>query len=112
MIITRYYEIDFDNEKNLYIVRSKDAPLCPDCKKLLSGYDSRKRRVIGSDGKPYYFRLRRLKCLSCGHLHLEVLDLIAPGKHYSAEVIREAVTGRSDSCPADDSTIRRWKKDK
>lgn len=96
MIITRYYEIDFDNEKNLYIVRSKDVPLCPDCKKLLSGYDSRKRRVIGSDGKPYYFRLRRLKCLSCGHLHLEVPDLIAPGKHYYSWVHKINLQSRQE----------------
>ncbi len=112
MIITHHYQLDYDSEQNLYIVHSKQAPMCPDCGRLLSGYDSRRRRVIGSDGKAYYFRLRRLKCLHCDCLHLEIPDIISPGKHYSAEVIRQACSGKGDSCPADDSTIRRWKKKK
>lgn len=112
MIITHYYQIDFDCEKNLYIVKNKAAPMCPNCNVLLSGYDSRKRRVIGGDGQPYYFKIRRLLCPSCGHLHCEFPDVIAPGKHYSAEVIRQVRAGESDTCPAEDSTIRRWKREK
>ncbi len=112
MIIIRNYRLDYDSERDLYIAHSNQAPMCPDCGELLSGYDSRRRRVIGSDGKAYYFRLRRLRCPSCGHLHLEIPDIIAPGKHYSAEVIRQARFGSGEACPADDSTIRRWKKKK
>lgn len=112
MIITHHYTLVLDEERDLYIVQNKQAPMCPDCGELLSGYDSRRRHVIGSDGVPYHFLLRRLKCPSCGRLHLEIPDLISPGKHYSANVIRQACIGKGEWCPADDSTIRRWKKKK
>lgn len=55
--------------------------------------------------------LRRLRCSHCGRLHLEIPDVMQPQKHYAAEVIRKVEAGELGSCPADDSTIRRWKKE-
>lgn len=112
MIITYEYQIEYDKIANGYRVRSKHAALCPRCNQLLSGYDTRRRKVIGDDGETVYFLLRRLRCPSCGKLHLEIPDLIAPHKHYSAEVIRQAIRETKGFCPADDSTIRRWKRPK
>lgn len=111
MIITRFYDVSFDEEKNVYRIKSFQAPLRPNCSSLLSGYDSRSRFVIGFDGKKYKFLLRRLRCPSCKKLHLEIPDLIDPNFHYAAEVRRQAFDHLS-MCPEDDSTIRRWRKGK
>ncbi|WP_420544253.1 DUF6431 domain-containing protein [Tepidanaerobacter acetatoxydans] len=35
---------------------------------------------------------------------------MAPKKHYEARVIQDVLSGKTDSCPADNSTIRRWRK--
>lgn len=112
MIVTYEYQIEYDSKMSGYRIRSKRAALCPRCGQILSGYDTRRRTVIGSDGKPTLFLLRRLKCPSCHRLHLEIPDIIAPHKHYSAEVMRQALHDYCSSCPADDSTIRRWKRQK
>lgn len=112
VIIAYDYELEFDSEKNAYRIKNKFAPICPNCGSLLTGYDTRKRGVIGGDGATYQFLLRRLRCAECQQLHLEIPNAIKPQKHYSAEVIRQAVHDYQNSCPADDSTIRRWKKKK
>lgn len=112
MIITHYYEIVFDDAKKLYKIKNKQAPVCPDCGSIMSGYDSQRRKIIGSDGNSYNFLLRRLECSLCERLHTEIPDIIEPGKHYSADVIRRARIGDFKECPADDSTIRRWRKRK
>ena len=112
MLIIYHYKIRFDRERDLYVVKGKTPPLCPDCGVLLSGYDSRRRRVIERDGSVSIYLLRRLKCPSCDRLHLEIPDIIAPAKHYSADVIEQVRAGDSEDCPADDSTIRRWRKEK
>lgn len=36
MIITHHYTLDFDEERDLYIVQNKQSPMCPDCGGLLS----------------------------------------------------------------------------
>ena len=110
MVFAYDYSIDYDSKANGYRVKGKLPAYCPDCRRLLSGYDTRKRTVIGDDGKPVIFLLRRLRCLECGKLHLEIPDFVSPHKHYSTEAIRQALREGGGSCPADDSTIRRWKK--
>jgi len=30
MIITHHYQLDYDDERKLYIVKNKQAPMCPD----------------------------------------------------------------------------------
>ena len=112
MIIIHDYEITFNQTQDTYNVKAKYILACPSCGGLLAGYDSRKRGVIGSDGVTYYFLLRRLRCSRCSQLHLEIPDFIKPQKHYSAETIRQAIFNQNNSCPADDSTIRRWKQKK
>ena len=109
MIIAVNYTEEYDEKKDVYKIRNKEAPVCPDCGQLLSGYDTRRRHVVESSGAVRWFRLRRLKCTNCERLHLELPDFMIPKKHYDARVIEDVLSGQSDSCPADDSTIRRWR---
>lgn len=109
MIIATLYTVDYDEARDVYKIRNMESPFCPDCGMLLSGYDTRRRHVVESSGAVLWFKLRRLKCSSCNKLHLELPDFMVPKKHYEAKVIKDVLCGHPDSCPADDSTIRRWK---
>ena len=110
MIITQRYTVVQCEDGEHFKIKNLLPPLCPRCGVLMSGYDTRLRHCIGSDGVPRWFRLRRLRCPSCGQLHLEMPDLMEPKKHYEAQVISDTVAGEDSICPAEDSTIRRWKK--
>lgn len=110
MVKNKKYHITFIPAKGLYLVDSKEQHKCPGCGATLSGYDHRKRTAIGDDGYKRTYSLRRLRCPRCGQLHLELPDFLAPEKHYTALVVEAAKHGSTESCPADDSTIRRWKK--
>ena len=50
------------------------------------------------------------RCLNCKKLHVAAPSFIMPKKHYEATVIVEAKAGKVDFCPADNSTIRRWRR--
>lgn len=112
MIIATQYTIEYDEARGAYRIHNLKAPFCPDCGLLLSGYDTRRRHVIDGTGAARWFLLRRLHCPSCDKLHLELPDFMQAKKHYEAALIEDVLTGRSESCPADDSTIRRWKNKK
>ena len=92
------------------IVHSNALPLCPKCQYLMSGYDKRRRSVICDSGEKVVYILRRFRCPLCEAIHLEIPDCIAPKKHYAADVIKDTIDGTIDFCSADDSTMRRWKK--
>jgi len=111
MIIARKYTLETDDIKGIVKVNNQAAPYCPDCGLLLYGYDSRSRRVIDGSGLARWYALRRLRCLDCDRLHIELPDFIISQKHYDAQTIREAVKNISDSCPADNSTIWRWRQE-
>lgn len=111
MIITSHYSLRYDEVRDLIRVLSYELPVCPDCGGELSGYDSRRRHAIDSTGRSRWYLCRRLRCRSCGKLHVELPDFMTPRRHYEADVIEEARAGDpARICPADDSTIRRWKK--
>lgn len=109
MVITRNYELFYDEDRDLYIVRSFEHQSCPVCGSALSGYDRRIRNSVSADGDSRRYLLRRLQCTKCSVLHIELLDLMLTQKHYDRAVIERARTDLAD-CPADDSTIRRWRK--
>lgn len=109
MLIIRRYQIETTAD-NLKQVHSQETPLCPVCGYLMSGYDKRRRCVIRADGQKEIYLLRRLHCPCCNRLHLEIPDCIEPQKHYAADIIADTTAGVINYCPADDSTIRRWKK--
>lgn len=110
MITATRYTVEYDEARGAYKIRNMEAPLCPDCGRLMSGYDTRRRHVIDSSGVVFWFLLRRLHCSSCSKLHLELPDFMQPKKHYEAQLIKDILAGHLNCCPADDSTIRRWKK--
>lgn len=109
MIVINRYAIEYDKARAAYRIISARPSICPDCGQVLSGYDTRKRHAIDGSGAVRWFLLRRLRCSGCGKIHLELPDFIQPQKHYESQVIRETLTGLSDHCPADDSTIWRWR---
>lgn len=97
--------------KHEFTIDSRDRKVCPLCCGSLFVRGSRRRKVKEVDGKVAIYRLKRFKCKKCGKMHTEIPDCIIPYKRYSAEVIETELTGGSNqSCPAEKSTIRRWKK--
>lgn len=110
IIATRYVIRQGDGAT--YQIRNLDAPLCPACGLLLSGYDRRARHVIGASGSVYWFSLRRFRCPKCKRLHIEIPDFMQARKHYEAAVIMEVIAGRPNMCPTDASTMRRWRLEK
>lgn len=111
MITATSYRVEYDEARRVYKICNLKAPYCPACGSLLSGYDTRSRHVIDGYGAVRRFALRRLRCPGCGKLHLELPDFIRSQKHYDARVITEVVSGYFIDCPADDSTIRRWRRE-
>lgn len=111
MVLATRYTVERGTEANAYRIRNQEAPVCPLCGLLLSGYDTRARHVIDGAGVVYWFRLRRLRCPGCGRLHLELPAFMQARKHYDAAVISDVAMGKSDDCPADASTMRRWRRE-
>lgn len=110
MVTITEYTVEYDQGKHIYKIVSKNALFCPGCGGRLSGYDTRRRHVVDAAGNTYWLLLQRYRCTSCGKLHLATPSFIIPQKHYEASVIEDAKEGRTDSCPADNSTIRRWRR--
>ncbi len=110
MIQMKKYQIAVRN--GIYYAVSSEIPCCPFCGGCLKVRDSKKRALILADGEIRIFNLRRLKCQTCGALHLELPDIFLPHKHYSREVIDRATAGSIVDCPAENSTIYRWSRQK
>lgn len=110
MIMLYNYKITQRNE--IYYIISTETCVCPKCKGPLVVRDSKRRQVITATGEIQTFLLRRLKCKNCNSLHLEFPDFIVPHKHYSRDVIDMALAGSLSSCPAENSTIYRWSKER
>ncbi len=71
--------------------------------------DTKIRFLRNSEGTRDAYRLRRLACRDCGKLHTELPACMQPKKHYATNVIEAVLDGMSGDCPADNSTISRWK---
>jgi len=109
MIFTDKYTLEYDPRKDAHRVHSTEAPLCPSCGFLMSGDDNRRRKAIDSTGAVYWLLVRRLYCPKCKTHHTELPRSLVPFKQYEAAVIEDAGSPQS-SCPAEGSTIRRWKR--
>ena len=110
MVIITQYAIEHDLKSDLYKVSCREALYCPLCGGRLSGYDTRRRHVVDAAGNTYWLLLQRYRCLDCEKLHLAAPAFIVPRKNYQADVIAEAKAGHFEMCPADNSTIRRWRR--
>ena len=71
--------------------------------------DTRVRHIRNEQGEKEAYQLRRLLCRECGKIHIELPDFMQPKKHYAAAVIEAVIDGARGDCPADNSTISRWK---
>ena len=108
IVLTKYL---IYSKNNTYYVISQEASTCPKCKGFLTVRDSKRRKVISAADEEQIFLLRRLKCTSCGALHVELPDIFLPYKHYSRTIIESAIAGSTTACPAENSTIHRWSKE-
>ena len=111
VIITHQYKIEKVEGADAFRIRSYNAPLCPTCGSLCLGYDTRSRRAFGGDGQATFYLLRRVRCPSCDVLHIELPDFTLPRKHYTAAVINAVLDGSKESCPAEASTMWRWRRE-
>lgn len=93
----------------IFFVKSKEKNDCPLCSSSLVVRDSKNRKALKDDGTKCVYRLRRLKCSACDTLHTELPDFMLPYKHYEAPIIEEALTRSDGHCPADNSTINKWR---
>lgn len=110
VIFTQHYTIEHDVERDLFIIRSEEPPICPCCGAAMAGHGTRRRHMIDEEGVAHWLLLRRWRCPCCGSFHLELPAFLMPYRHYDAGLIREVQEGGGEYCPADDSTIRRWKR--
>lgn len=113
VIVVSRYSIKYDSQRGVYVVRGvDDIPPCPGCGARLRLFGHRLRHVIDGAGIVRWYELRRLRCDACRSVHLELPAFIAAGKYYDARTIKRVAEGILDDCPAEDSTIRRWKQKK
>ena len=114
MIIVSSFDLTYNNISRFFRIRTTEESVCPFCSGELVYRDSKPRKIKDLIGKTSHFLLRRLRCQgSCKTLHTELPDIIQPYKHYESVVIQSVIDDSADAsaCPADDSTIRRWKND-
>ena len=109
MIVLKDYTIKEQN--GIYYIITSSTPNCPDCGGELKTRDSKKRKLISSDGTVDTFALRRYKCRGCGRVQMEFPDIMVPHKHYSRSAIIDTINGEQN-CAAEQSTIYRWNKEK
>lgn len=96
-------------KRRILFIKSKEILPCPTCGGRLIVRDSRKRKIIQSDGRCETYQIRRLCCKSCGKIHSELADFMHPHKNYASDVVQGELDQTRASCPAEDSTIARWK---
>ena len=109
MIVLKDYTIKEQN--GIYYIITSSTPNCPDCGGELKTRDSKKRKLISSDGTVDTFALRRYKCRGCGRVQMEFPDIMVPHKHYSRSAIIDTINGEQN-CAAEQSTIYRWNREK
>lgn len=112
MVVVTRYAIRHDRDRDVYVVRSSDiSPPCPSCGASMRSFGHRLRRSIDGAGVSRWYELQRLRCDRCRSVHLELPDFIIAGKYYDRSTIQNAVENRTNDCPAEDTTIWRWKKE-
>ena len=100
--------------KRIFFVESSAISYCPVCGEPLSYRDSCERTMRLEGGERRKFLIRRLKCSSCGRLHRELPDCLAPYKHYASEVISgvlDGIVSPDDEDSTDypcETTMHRW----
>lgn len=104
------------DEKNSTLLHvqyiGKKEQLCPCCLGKLKLRDTRKRIMRQYKNEIIWLQIHRLKCVECGRLHNELPDCVIPQKHYSFDLIEEAleqhITNQKSVADVENSTISRW----
>lgn len=99
IVSNKYTKIE---RNGMYYIIPSSAPECPHCGGAMTVRDSKRRKLILSDGTVQMFVLRRYKCKICGRIHLHLPDIMLPHKHYAREAIIETVRGERN-CSAESS---------
>ncbi len=115
MVIISDYKVSHNGE-NIFIIESNEAPTCPACRQPLKPRDHVTRILKSRNGETRWIRIRRLRCTNrgCNMLHRELPDIIAPFKHFEADVIAGVLEGLITSGTRGfedhpcESTMLRW----
>ncbi|MDD4083698.1 MAG: DUF6431 domain-containing protein [Sphaerochaetaceae bacterium] len=84
--------------------------ICPVCGSIMT-LNTHNKRKVRYKSHTQIWRVPVFKCEKCKKYHTVLPDTLIPYKQYAASVISEAISGNDFSdCPAEDSTIRSWKK--
>lgn len=78
-------------------MRKKNQLTCPECNGTSKHYDIVKRVVRSEKRKTRRVKIRRLKCVNCGHIHRETPNYLLPYKQYRKDIIYGVVRGYIDS---------------
>ena len=111
VLISKYDLILRGKDNRTGMIKSHEAHLCPVCGGGLRSRDSRERGVLGGDGSIFRLHVRRLRCSRCYRIHSELPDMVYPYKRYAFYVIQNVLDGNIEMCPAEGSTIQRWRKE-
>ena len=79
--------------KRICVIRGIETIPCPICGERLYHYDSRKRSVRTDEEKYYHFLLRRLRCIGCMKLHLELLGFLLPSSVGLSQLLSGQLAG-------------------
>lgn len=113
MVIIKHYSLKCKEHSDLFYVKSREESHCPYCEGGFKVIGSRKRTLLRQDGSECGLIIRRLRCTSCEKISHELPDMVVPYKRYEtdavAEALEEELPFEESSCPAELSTIRRWK---
>lgn len=113
MVIIKHYSLKYKQDSNLFYVKSKEKSYCPYCSGEFKVVGSRKRILFRKDGTTSWLVIRRLRCKNCIRISHELPDLIVPYKRYESDtisdVLEESQGLENICCPAECSTMQRWK---
>ncbi len=112
MVIIKHYSLEC-KENSVFFVKSREISHCPYCEGSFKVAGSRKRVLFRQDGTADRLMIRRLQCMECRRISHELPDLVVPYKRYESDVISDALDESADPedscCPAELSTIQKWK---
>lgn len=96
------------------MVNHKES-ICPGCSGSLKYYDSVQRIVRTMDRKTRHVRIRRFRCVNCGHVHRLLPNYLLPYKQYEKDIVL-AILGGFITCETlgyedypCEMTMNRWK---
>lgn len=113
MVIIKHYSLEHKQNSDFFYVRSKENSHCPYCEGCFKVIGSRKRILFMQDDTKIHLIIRRLRCQNCQRISHELPDVVVPYKRYESDAVASALVTAfpetEDDCPAEYSTISRWK---